>query len=125
MKTGFKVGDAMTHNPISVLSSTSLAAVAKCMDEEHIGCVVVKDGPRFVGIATESSIVRIAVQDGLDPKTTPVHKAIVVDPLTIGPNEDIFQAMKLIGEHGTRQLPVMNKGALVGLLTLKDILKIQ
>ena len=125
MKTGFKVGDCMTMSPIFVSQNDSLVEISKVMANNHVGAVLVKEDKKFLGIITEQDIVRKAVRFGLDPNKTNAGKIVEKVMTTIEPDEDIFDALTMLREKNIRHLPVMHKDNLVGLLTVKDILKIQ
>ena len=64
MKTGYKVADAMTINPVSISSDTSLIECLRLMSEKHVGAVVVKEW-NSLGILTEQDIVRKAVANNV------------------------------------------------------------
>lgn len=125
MKTGCKVGDAMTKSPIYVSPGDSLTEIARVMDNNHVGAVLVKDGEKLIGIITEQDMVRKGIKKGLDPSET-VARQIVEEILhTVEPDTDLFDALKKMGDANVRHLPVIHNNQMVGLLTGKDILKIQ
>ena len=123
MKTGFKVADAMTINPISVSPDISLIECAKIMSEKHVGAIVVKDW-NSLGILTEQDIVRKAVAKGLDVNNN-IKGLVEKDLFTISPINDIYDAMIKMRDNNIRHLPVVADNEMVGLLTIKDILKIE
>ena len=123
MKTGFKVADAMTINPISVSPDISLLECAKIMSEKHVGAIVVKDW-NSLGILTEQDIVRKAVAKGLDVNIT-IKGLVEKDLFTVSPINDIYDAMIKMRDNNIRHLPVVADNEMVGLLTIKDILKIE
>ncbi len=125
MKTGVKVSDAMTYNPISVSVTTTLKDCAIIMDKKEIGSLLVKDGDVFKGIITEWDIVRKAVAKGKDPAKLKAKDIMVSKLVTISPNQDIYDALMKMRNNDIRHLPVVQKDKLVGFLTLKDVLKIQ
>ncbi len=125
MKTGYKVADGMTTKPISVDQETTLLDCAATMDEKHVGAIVVKDNKKSIGIITEQDIIRKVVAKGINPLTEKVKDYMEKDLLTVGPNKDIYEALIIMRDNNIRHLPVVENGAMVGLLTIKDILKIQ
>lgn len=125
MKTGYKVGDAMTKKPIIVSPTTSLEECSKIMANSHVGSLVIKENNILKGIITEQDIVRKAVALSLDTKKTSVSEIMIKELKTIAPEEDVYDALVIMKDLNIRQLPVMGKGEMVGLLTLKDVLKIQ
>lgn len=125
MKTGIKVADAMTERPVYADSSTNLQECSKIMANSHVGSLLIKDNEEMVGILTEQDIVRKAVAVGLNTQKTPVSNIMVKEITTIAPEKDIYDALVLMKNLNIRQLPVMENNEMVGLLTLKDILKIE
>jgi CBS domain-containing protein len=125
MRTGYKVLDAMTTNPIVVKPGVSLKECAKIMDKEHVGSLVVKDNGSVLGIITEQDIVRKLVAKGINPIDQKVDEYMESKLETIGPGVDIYEALTRMRDVNIRHLPVVDNGEMVGLLTLKDILKIE
>jgi len=125
MKTGYKVSDAMTERPIYVAASCSLLECAKIMSSEHVGSLIIKEVDTLKGVVTEQDIVRKAVALGLDTLKTSVADVMETRLYTISPNDDIYDALVIMKDFNIRQLPVIDGKKLVGLLTMKDILKIE
>ena len=125
MKTGYKVRDVMTTKPISVNSGLTLQECASIMDDNHVGAVVVKEGETTVGIITEQDITRKVVAKGINPLNKKVKEFMETQLVVIEPETDIYDALIKMRDLNIRHLPVVNNNAMIGLLTLKDILKIQ
>jgi len=123
MKSGYKVADAMTVNPVSINPDTTLLECAKLMSEKHVGAVVVKNW-NSVGILTEQDIVRKAVANGVDVNEK-VKGFTETNLITINPDADIYDALIKMRDNNIRHLPVVESNEMVGLLTIKDILKIE
>ena len=115
----------MTHSPIVVHPEDSLKSCANIMKNNHVGAVIVKDQGKPLGILTEQDVVRKAVARGDDPEKTKVREVMEKGLRTIGAEEDIFDALVKMRDLNIRHLPVMDNSKMIGLLTLKDILKIQ
>jgi signal-transduction protein with cAMP-binding, CBS, and nucleotidyltransferase domain len=125
MKTGFKVCDAMTRKPIVVSPNKSIEECCRAMTVENVGSLLIKDGEILTGIITDQDIVRKIIANGIDPKKAKVKEHMSVKLSTIHPDEDIFDALKLMSEANVKQLPVLDDKRMVGLLTQKDVLKIE
>lgn len=125
MKTGYKVMDAMTTKPVSINQDITLLDCARTMDEKHVGAVVVKDNEQSVGIVTEQDIVRKVVAKGINPLTEKAIDYMEKDLVTVSPDKDIYDALILMRDNNIRHLPVVEDNKMVGLLTIKDILKIE
>ncbi|MBI2650965.1 CBS domain-containing protein [Candidatus Woesearchaeota archaeon] len=124
MKSGYKVADAMTINPVSVKANISLKECAKIMAENHVGAVVVNDSANSLGILTEQDIVRKAVAKGVNTNEK-IKDFIETKLITISPTSDIYDALIKMRDNNIRHLPVVRNNEMVGLLTIKDILKIE
>ena len=125
MRTDFKVYDAMTKEPITVPKDMNLVECAVKMKEHDVGsCLVLEDG-RITGIVTELDIVRKGVASNTDVRTLLVSNVMCNTVTTVEPDVDLFEAISTMAELNIRHLPVVHKGEFVGLLTAKDVLKIE
>jgi signal-transduction protein with cAMP-binding, CBS, and nucleotidyltransferase domain len=124
MKSGYKVADAMTINPISIPTNTTLLECARIMSEKHVGTVVIKDNENSLGILTEQDIVRKAVAKGVNVNER-VKDFMETRLITISPSADVYDALIKMRDNNIRHLPVVEDDKMLGLLTIKDILKIE
>ena len=115
------VREAMTANPRTADRSQSLADVAQIMKAEDVGSVPVVDDGRLVGMLTDRDIVVRAVADGVDAKSINVGDVASIDPVTVAPEEDLDEALRLMAQHQVRRLPVVEDGRLVGILAQADV----
>jgi signal-transduction protein with cAMP-binding, CBS, and nucleotidyltransferase domain len=124
MKTGFKVVEAMTQKPITIDPNASLKKAANLMSEMHVGALLVEEKKKIIGVMTEQDIVRKAVAKGNISKYQ-VKNIMEENMKTIEPDKDIFEAITMMRDFNIRHLPVMRKGEFFGLITTKDILKVE
>lgn len=125
LKTGFKVSDAMTEQPVTISQDLTLKESAQLMAKKHIGALIIKEKGKVLGIMTEKDMVRQAIAKGKNPVKTKAKEIMNTKVNTIEPDKDIFEALKIMRDLNIRHLPVVQDKKMVGLLTLKDILKIQ
>ena len=125
MKTGYKVYDCMTTKPISVSPKATLQECAKAMAKNHVGALVIKENHQSKGLITEQDIVRKVVAKGVNPLTKKVKDFMEKKLVTISSNDDIYDALIKMRDLNIRHLPVVENKKMVGLLTLKDVLKIE
>lgn len=125
MDTGIKVAEAMTQNPIFVDPDYSVIDCAKIMKEKAVGSLIVKKGEALLGIITERDLVIKVIAMGLGPKTVKAKDVMVEHVITIEPDVDLVEAIHLMRDHDIRHLPVSQGKKLLGLVTLKDIVKIE
>ena len=96
---------------------------AELMRREDIGDVLVlaDDDRRLVGILTDRDIVVRALAEGRDPAQTRVGEVCSREVTTIGPDESVGTAVRLMREKAIRRLPVADERQVVGMLTIGDI----
>lgn len=125
MKTGLKVIDAMTKRPIGVSPNTSVKECAGIMKKHHLGSIVVMEDNKLLGIITEQDLVYKVIVNEMDSNKTKAKHVMVKDVITISPDKDIYEAITKMHDLNVRRLPVVDRGTLVGILTMKDIVKIE
>lgn len=125
MKKTISVRYAMTRNPILVNPLQTVEDCAKKMIQEGVGSLIIEENGRLKGIVTEKDIVQKVVAFSLDAKKMPVNKIMTPNPTVIDPEKDLMEAIKIMNEKHLRRLPVVKDNKLIGLLTIRDVLKIQ
>jgi len=99
-----------------------LVTAAKTMLERKIGCVVVVEREKVVGVVTESDLVRCAAS-GHDPNHTLVKDMMKSSPVTCTPQAPVEEAYAHMRRNNIRHLPIVDKsGMLVGIVTMKDLI---
>ncbi|WP_078628354.1 CBS domain-containing protein [Streptomyces sp. NRRL F-2664] len=117
-----RVHEVMTRNPVTVERLTSLAEAARVMRDAGIGDVLVVEEGRLCGILTDRDLVVRALAEGRDPAETTVQAICSTEPLTVGPDHHVEEAVDLMRRHALRRLPVQTgSGELVGIVTLGDL----
>jgi CBS domain-containing protein len=92
------------------------------MRERRIGSVFVKQNARIVGIVTEPDIVRKVIGADLPPHAMPVEQIMSAPVVGIDEHRPITEAADLMEQHQTRHLAVLKSGAIVGILSVRDLL---
>jgi CBS domain-containing protein len=116
-----KVRDAMTAEPRSAEPSQSLVEAAQVMKQEDVGSLPVVEGGRLLAVLTDRDIVVRAVAEGVDLQATRVGDVASREPVTVGPEEDLDEALRLMARHQVRRLPVVDEQRLVGMLAQADV----
>lgn len=107
-----------------IQSSDRVRDVARLMTELNIGATAVVDSGKLVGIFSERDIMSRVVAAGLNPDETPVAKVMTKDIVVGNPAEDIEDALRKMHAVGCRHLPIVDKGNLVGFISLRDLLEV-
>lgn len=110
----------MSTDLVTVEPGTTVAEAATIMGARHVGSALVVDGDRAVGIFTERDILRALAADS-DAPGHPIDPWMTRDPETIDLDADARDARDLMLERGFRHLPVTDRGALVGIVSLRDL----
>jgi CBS domain-containing protein len=111
----------MTSAVTTAASNTPLRDVAAMMREGDMGAVPVVDGGKLVGIVTDRDIVVRAVAEGKDP-STPVAEAMTSEIFSVGPDDFVFEAIRVMGDKQVRRIPVVTEsGELAGIISMADI----
>jgi len=118
---GKHVKDAMTSDVKTATSSQSLTDAARLMKQEDVGSVPVVDGERLVGVLTDRDIVVRGIADGSNPNTIKVGDIASRDVVTVRPDDDLDEALRLMAQHQVRRLPVVEDGQLVGVVAQADV----
>lgn len=112
-------------NVVSISSDTSVEFASDLMREKNIGCLVITENYKPVGIVTDRDFVirRSKIPDWDD--STPISAIMTHDVMTIKKDTGIFEAIQVMKSAGVRRLPVVDRGGrLVGLITLDDIIRL-
>ncbi len=122
-----KVRDLMSYPVATVRPEVTVLDAIKRMAGEKKGSVLVtNDGllKESLGIVTTSQIFLKVFARGLDPASVKVSEIMTPAPLiTIDIDASTREAAEVMQKHNVRRLPVMKEGALVGIITGKDLLK--
>jgi CBS domain-containing protein len=118
---GKNVRDAMTQSPRAMSTSDPVVDAARMMREDHVGSLPVVDNGQLVGMITDRDIAIRVVAEGAEVETTQVGSVYTPEPVTIAPDADLDEALRLMARHQIRRLPVVEGSVLVGILTQADI----
>jgi len=115
------VREAMTEDPRSVGPSASVVEAARLMRDEHIGSLPITYGDLLVGMITDRDITTRVVAEAADLATTSVGNVYSQDLISVEPDKDLEEALRLMARHQVRRLPVVEDGRLVGIVAQADI----
>ena len=116
------IREAMTSNPCSIDADKSVAYAAKMMRDEDVGIAPIVEGDRLVGVLTDRDVAVRVVAEGLDPEKVKVSEVASRDVVTLDPQQDLDEALRLMARHQVRRLPVVEEdGKLVGIVAQADV----
>jgi CBS domain-containing protein len=107
----------------SVTPNTTVYDTLKLMAEKGIGAVLVLDEGQPVGIFSERDYARQVALKGRSAEDTPVQQVMVCRIVFVRPEQSIEECMALMTDKHVRHLPVLQQGALAGMLSIGDIVK--
>jgi len=120
-----KVSDYMSSEVISCDAEDSVQKIYTLIVESGYSAIPVMKKKRLVGIVSRSDLLR----DGRwrpsreGPAKTKVETVMTTPVMTVGPDDDLQQAVKIMVKHDISRLPVVDGDRLVGILDRHDVLK--
>lgn len=115
-----KISEIMTTAVVTDSADDTLAGATRKMWQKQTGSLLVMDGEHLVGIITERDLLRV-VAEGKDPAGLQLKDVMKPGVITIGPQTRLKEAAKLMATKWIRHLPVVDGGAVVGVLSQRDL----
>jgi CBS domain-containing protein len=113
------------HEVVSLEADRTVEAAIRVMTERKISAVLVTRNSAPVGIFTERDVVRSYVREGERFHAVPLERIMTADVIVAEPDEDLCNVMSVMIEKGIRHVPVSEKGKIVGMLSIRDVVKTQ
>jgi CIC family chloride channel protein len=118
-----KVGSAMTTDPVTLLSKSTVAEAIRQIENDKFSTYpVVDEQGDFVGMVTEMRLRRTAAEGGLDRRV----RTIVQHTASVEPEHKLVRAVVRMEKSGVRHLGVVDRkggNKLIGLLTMSDVVR--
>jgi CBS domain-containing protein len=111
-----KGGEVATIGP-----DASVFDAIKDMAERNVGALVVMEGGKVIGLITERIYAREVVLKGRTSPTTRVREVMAVDTPYASPEQTVEECMAIMTRTRLRHLPVFERGELVGLISMGDL----
>jgi CBS domain-containing protein len=116
------VRKVMSSEPRTVGGDATVVDAARLMRDEDVGLVPIVDGEKLAGTITDRDIAIRVVAEGKDPQSTKAMDVASRELVTIDPQQDLDEALRLMAQHQVRRLPVVEEdGKLVGILAQADV----
>ena len=107
----------------SVRPDETVYSAVKKMGEKDIGSVLVMDRATLVGILTERDYARNVALKGRSSPQTLVSEIMSTQVAIVGPDDTVEKSLALMTEKRVRYLPVVKEGAVVGIISIGDLVK--
>ncbi len=124
-KKNWTDGDFGTHRIERVQTipqGVSILEGARKMNEHHVGSLVVLDTfDRMIGIISERDILTRVVADQRDPVSTLIQDVMTRDVVSCDAQTPLTQVRSIMSEQRIRHIPVLEDGALVGMISIGDL----
>jgi CBS domain-containing protein len=118
-----QVLDAKGTGVISVLPSEPASEAVALMCRHSVGCVLAISGGQLQGIFTERDAMRRLLAARLDPRTTPVGTVMSHNVVCASTSTTLDEAMRMMTTGRHRHLPVVERGAVLGIVSIGDMVK--
>jgi CBS domain-containing protein len=113
-----KGGELFTLTP-----GASVFEALELMARENVGAVLIMDGETVAGILSERDCVRKLELDGKTAKNTQVNDIMTSKVIYIEASQPLEECMALMIDKNIRHLPVFDNGKMLGLVSVRDVLK--
>ncbi|MGZ8897551.1 MAG: CBS domain-containing protein [Halobacteriota archaeon] len=123
METRLAVRDVMTRTVVTATPAMSAAEAGKKMVENRVGNILIVEKGRPVGIVTESDMVAKVISKNVKPGSIKLEQLMSQPLITTKSSDDINDAVLMMAQKKIRRLPVIDDGALVGIITDADVIQ--
>jgi len=111
----------MIKDVITVVAEATVKEAVELMNKHDIGCLVVMNRGKAVGIVTERDMLKRVLAKSIDPGKTTVSK-IMSKPLIAGCSHmDLEDVARIMFRRKIKKLPIVEEERLIGIVTLTDI----
>jgi len=107
----------------SVNPDQTVLEALELMTDKGIGAVIVLENDKIVGIFSERDFARFSAKKGSLSLYIPVNELMTQAVFTVHPDQSIDECMALMTQKHIRHLPVVDKGQLVGLISIGDVVR--
>ncbi len=123
MKTIKQLLGSSPRQPLAVAPGDSVIAALEIMAKHDVGAVLVLEGTRLAGIFSERDYARKVILQGKSSKDTQVREIMTEKVIFAKPSQTVDECMAIMTEKHIRHLPVMDGDALVGMISIGDLVK--
>ncbi len=110
-------------SPLTVSPETTVGEVLNQMVDKQIGCVMIVEGGKLVGIFSERDALMKLNADAKKFFTRPISQFMTPKPVTLEAEDKIAYALHKMNLGGYRHVPILFQGKLAGVISIRDILR--
>jgi CBS domain-containing protein len=107
----------------TIAGDASLQDAVRRLGEKRIGALPVVEDGHIVGIVSERDVIYCLRDHGRDALDWPVSRAMSSPAITVDSQTDVLAALALITERRIRHLPVVERGEILGIVSIGDLVK--
>ena len=119
------VKEAMTKNVITIDQNATILDAANLYRDKRIGCLIITENDKIVGIVTERDLIERTVCMLRDPENTRIGDIMSRDIKTVHELETIDKALEIMEKYNIKKLPVVKNEGIVGIITVTDISRVR
>ena len=123
MKTLKQLLGAKGSQVFSIRPDAKVIEALQMMAQKDVGALVVTDGDELVGILSERDYARKVILQGRSSNDVPVREIMTSGVITVDPSVTVEECMALVTRKRIRHLPVCEHGALIGVVSIGDLVK--
>ncbi|MCG8434697.1 MAG: CBS domain-containing protein [Gammaproteobacteria bacterium] len=123
MSTVKEMLDAKGHAVFYIDASKTVADAVALMADKDVGALPILDGDKLIGILSEQDCARKVLLQNLPPTETNITEVMTGDVIVVRESTLVDQCMALMSEKKFRHLPVVDGDRLVGIITVRDVLR--
>ena len=123
MKTVKDILRAKGSKVYSISPDATVYEALNRMAEKNVGSMLVFEGKNLLGLISERDYSRKTILKGRLSKDTAVREIMTTSVVSVHPDDDIEACMELFTDKRVRHLPVIEKGKVVGIVSIGDIVK--
>ncbi|MBU3904779.1 MAG: CBS domain-containing protein [Nanoarchaeota archaeon] len=124
MVTDILVKDAMVTEVVTARPDQTVVEGADTMRKKDVGCLVICEGSKIVGIVTREDMVNKIVSKGLTGKDIKLSEIMSKNLVMATGEEDLGDAARKMSKYGFERLPVVEGGKLVGIISDREVARI-
>jgi CBS domain-containing protein len=113
----------VSRNVVALDASAPCTEAARLMTDRKIGAIGVREGGKIVGLVTERDLVSRVVGRG-GPSQVPIREAMRRDVPSVALTASETECSNLMRDHYTRHLLVEDKGQVVGIISMRDVIRL-